>query len=183
MNAKEEIAQLTQELNHHSDLYYNQDAPVITDSQYDEMMNRLKQLEAENPELIQADSPTQRVGGKAVLGNKIQHIVPMLSLRDVFDREEVSSFVNSAIHAQAASAPLFTVEQKIDGLAISLEYKDGVFVRGATRGDGETGEEVTSALKAVKSVPKKLKQPYPGVLVLRGEIYMPRAAFDRAHEQ
>ncbi|MDO4563198.1 MAG: NAD-dependent DNA ligase LigA [Clostridia bacterium] len=171
-----DIHKLRALINHHSDLYYNMDASEISDYEYDKLMNTLKEMEKANPSLITPDSPTMRVGGKVSdKFQSVEHIVPMLSLNDVFTEGEVLEF-GAKIKAQFPDAQ-FTAEQKIDGLSVSLEYRDGVFVRGSTRGDGSVGEDVTENLKTIRSVPLLLTQKIPYIEV-RGEVFMPHKAFE-----
>ncbi|MBQ6380377.1 MAG: NAD-dependent DNA ligase LigA [Clostridia bacterium] len=173
--AKARAEQLRKELKYHSDLYYNQDKPEISDYEYDMLNNELKRIEAEFPELITADSPTQIVGGKASkLFEKVTHAVKMESLQDVFSVEEVESFIEK-IKADFPDAA-FTVEPKIDGLSVSLEYENGTFVRGSTRGDGVIGEDVTTNLMQIQDIPHKIAGEVP-YLEVRGEVYMPHDSF------
>lgn len=172
---KERMLYLAQQLEYHSRRYYELDDPVITDAEYDAMFEELKRLEAENPSLADANSPTHRVGGAVSEGFvKIKHIIPMGSLTDVFDAEAAKSFVQKTVSEHRDAD--FAVECKIDGLSVSLEYVDGVFVRGLTRGDGAYGEDVTENLKTVRSVPLKI-DGVKGSLVVRGECYMPKGVF------
>lgn len=177
MEPQNRMKELAAEIQKHNDLYYNQDAPIISDFEYDKLVHELKDLETKYPEYALPDSPTQHVGGKATLGIKVVHEVPMLSLQDVFHKEDVKSFVSTI----AQRNTLFSVEQKIDGLSVSLEYNNGVFVRGLTRGTSLVGEDVTASLKMLKHIPQKIK--YPHKITLRGEVYMPYAAFKKANEQ
>ena len=153
MDAQKEILKLRRELDRHNKLYYVLDAPEISDYEYDMLMNRLKQLEAEHPELVTPDSPTQRVGGEALSQfEQVRHQVPLESLTDVFSYDELFSF-GERMDSLIPGKHDYTVEPKIDGLSMSLEYEDGVFVRGATRGDGLIGENVTENLRTVRSLP------------------------------
>jgi len=161
--------------------YHALDEPSITDAEYDRLMRELEALEAEHPELRTPDSPTQRVGATPSSAfAEVRHEVPMLSLANAFSAEEVQEFIRR-IGTRLDRARLdFSVEPKFDGLAISLRYEDGVFVRGATRGDGETGEDVTANLRTIKGIPLRLRgKDFPRVLEARGEVYMPRAGFDK----
>ncbi len=170
-----EILSLREKILYHSDRYYNQDAPEISDYEYDMMYARLLKLEAEHPEYYDAASPTHRVGGKALdKFEKVTHNARMDSLSDVFSYEELKSFVDRV--SQTAGAPYYSVEPKIDGLSVSLRYENGVFVEGATRGDGVVGENVTANLRTIRSIPLKLKEPLS--LTVRGEVYMPRSVFE-----
>ena len=176
MDVKKEILRLRRELEYHNKLYYVLDAPVISDYEYDMLMQRLKALEAEHPELITPDSPTQRVGGHALSQfEPVQHQVPLESLTDVFSHEELFAF-GDRMDSLLAEAHDYVVEPKIDGLSMSLEYENGVFVRGATRGDGVTGENVTENLRTVRSLPLHIENA-PERLIVRGEVYMSKSVF------
>ena len=182
MDAQKEILKLRKEIEKNSKLYYVYDAPVISDYEYDMLMNRLKALEAEHPELITPDSPTQRVGGEALSQfEPVQHQVPLESLTDVFSYEELFSF-GERMDSMLSSAHDYVVEPKIDGLSMSLEYENGVFVRGATRGDGVTGENVTENLRTVRSLPLRIENA-PQRLIVRGEVYMSKAVFEELNAQ
>lgn len=151
MNAKEEIARLTKELEHHNYCYYVLDDPQIPDFEYDRMLRHLEELEEANPELASPLSPTRRVGGEALSQfEKVRHAVPLESLQDVFSFDELREFDDRV--RETVPEVAYTVEPKIDGLSVALEYVDGRFVRGATRGDGLVGEDVTENLKDRKSV-------------------------------
>lgn len=176
MNAQEEILKLRRELEYHNKLYYVLDAPVISDYEYDMLMQRLKALEKEHPELITPDSPTQRVGGKALSQfEPVQHQVPLESLTDVFSYDELFAF-GERMDSLLSEPHDYVVEPKIDGLSMSLEYENGVFVRGATRGDGVTGENVTENLRTVRSLPLHIENA-PERLIVRGEVYMAKSVF------
>ncbi len=179
-NVKNEILSLRREIEKNARLYYEQDAPVISDYEYDAMFRRLQDLEAAYPELDSPDSPTKRVGGRALdKFEKFTHTVRMGSLTDVFSFEELEAFLSRMEEALGAGAE-YSVEPKIDGLSVSLIYENGVFVRGATRGDGFVGEDVTENLKTVRSIPLKLSEPLP-YLNVRGEVYMPRRVFEETN--
>lgn len=181
MSAEEEIAELREELNRHSYRYYVLDDPTISDYDYDMLLRRLAELEREHPELVTPDSPTQRVGGAALSEFRpVTHAVPMESLQDVFSGEELEEFHRRMLESVPEAE--YSVEPKVDGLSVSLEYREGVFVQGATRGDGVTGEDVTENLKTVRSIPLLLKGA-PPLLLVRGEVFMPRAAFRRLNEE
>ncbi len=172
----EKIDKLRRELTHHAKLYYVYDAPEISDYDYDMMFAELKRLEAENPEFFDPASPTQRVGGKPLdKFNKVTHTARMDSLADVFSFDELLDFINGV--KKTAPEVVWSVEPKIDGLSVSLKYEKGVFVQGATRGDGVTGEDVTNNLRTVFSIPMTLPDPLD--LTVRGEVYMPRSVFER----
>ena len=173
-DAKIRIAELVKIIRYHNELYYNQDAPEIEDFEYDALMRELKALEKEFPSLITPDSPTQKVGGAALkLFSPVAHKVKMESLQDVFSIEELREF-GQKIDTTKTS---FSVEPKIDGLSVSLEYEGGKFVRGSTRGDGVTGEDVTANLLRIDPIPKTID--FNGFLEVRGEVYMPRESFER----
>ncbi len=172
----DEIKSLREKLLYHSERYYVYDAPEISDYEYDMLYDRLLKLEAAHPEFFDPASPTQRVGGKALdKFEKVTHTARMDSLSDVFSYGELEGFCDRV--KETLGAPIYSVEPKIDGLSVSLRYVEGVFVEGATRGDGITGENVTANLKTVYSIPLKLKEPL--TLTVRGEVYMPRAAFEK----
>ena len=173
---KARIKQLRRELTHHAKLYYVYDAPEISDYEYDMLYAELLRLEAEHPDLYDPDSPTQRVGGAALEKfAKVRHSVPMNSLSDVFSFEELRDFLD---HTKAQAGDIFySVEPKIDGLSVALTYEKGVFTLGATRGDGETGEDVTQNIKTIFSIPMRLGEPLD--ICVRGEVYMPREVFSR----
>ena len=184
MEAQKEILELTRELEHAGFLYYVKDAPEMTDYDYDRKLRRLEELEAQYPEFSQPNSPTRRVGGQALEQFvKVRHAVPLESLQDVFSFDELREF-DERLRKDEPEA-MYSVEPKIDGLSVALEYIDGEFVRGATRGDGLIGEDVTENLKTVRSIPLHLENA-PSRLIVRGEVYMPRASFEalnRAQEQ
>ena len=182
MDVQKEILQLRKEINHHSKLYYVYDAPVISDYDFDMLMQRLKTLEAEHPELVTPDSPTQRVGGQVLSQfTPVHHQVPLESLTDVFSYEELFAF-GERMDSLLTEAHDYTVEPKVDGLSMSLEYENGVFVRGATRGDGTTGEDVTENLRTVRSVPLRIENA-PQRLIVRGEVYMSKAVFEELNRE
>lgn len=184
-----EVEKLRREIRHNEYLYYVLDAPEITDAEYDRMMVRLRELEARYPDSIPADSPTQRVGGRASSQfTEVRHLEPLLSLGNVFSAEELRAFderVRSGL--PAGSKVEYVMEPKIDGLACSLIYENGKLVRAATRGDGVVGENVTANVRTIRSIPLTLKVPegeaVPELLDVRGEVYMPRQAFMRLNEQ
>ena len=175
MNAKNRIIELTSLLTEANYRYYVLDDPKMQDFEYDRLLRELEILEAENPELVQPDSPTKRVGGMALSQfEKYTHPVPLMSLQDVFSQEELTAFLEK-IRGEYPTAA-FSVEPKIDGLSVALEYEDGVFVRGATRGDGNVGEDVTENLKTIRSIPMTIPDAPPR-LIVRGEVYMPKSSF------
>lgn len=178
---KKELNRLRKEIRHHNNCYYNNDEPEISDYEYDQLMLQLKKLEADYPELVTKNSPTQMVGGNArrEAGVLVAHDVPMLSLQDVFSRQEVEEFVTSAI--EQLDNPEFVVEEKIDGLSLALRYRDGILVQAITRGDGIIqGEDVTDNAKVIKDIKEKLKEPL-SYFEIRGEVYMSREAFAKVN--
>ena len=184
-----EADKLRQEIRHNEYLYYVLDAPELTDAEYDSLMARLRELEARYPDSIPADSPTQRVGGRASSQfTEVRHLEPLLSLGNVFSAEELRAF-GERVHSglPAGSKVEYVMEPKIDGLACSLIYENGKLVRAATRGDGVVGENVTANVRTIRSIPLTLKVPegeaVPELLDVRGEVYMPRQAFMRLNEQ
>lgn len=178
--AKKAIEALREEINYHSELYYNQDAPEISDYDFDMLMKRLKALEAKFPMLITASSPTQKVGGTAKSNlDKVEHLVPMQSLNDVFSYEEVEDFVNKITEEYGKSTE-FVVETKIDGLSVSLEYENGVLVKGSTRGNGLVGEEITKNILMLEDIKEKLETD--DTIEVRGEVYLSRKRFEELNE-
>lgn len=182
MDYREEIKQLRETLNRHSYLYYVLDAPTMPDYEYDRLNRRLEELEHAHPEEITPDSPTQRVGGEILKGfQPYAHEIPLESLQDVFSAGEVAEFCGRT--EEALGVPVeYSLEPKVDGLSVALEYRDGVFVRGATRGDGRVGEDVTENLRTVRSIPMTLPEKLPR-LIVRGEVYMARSVFEELNAE
>ncbi len=179
-NITEKIARLRREITYHAKRYYEDDAPEISDFEYDRMYAELLSLESEHPEFDAPDSPTHRVGGAALdKFEKVAHAVPLNSLSDVFSFEELYAFLSRV--KNVVPDPTYSVEPKIDGLSVALRYENGVFVQGATRGDGLVGEDVTANLRTVLSIPLKLTEPLS--LTVRGEVYMPRKSFAALNEK
>lgn len=181
MSIQEEVKQLREQIEYHSNRYYNMDEPEITDYEYDMLMRRLKEIEREHPEVVQSTSPTQKVGGtaKREAGVLVRHNVPMLSLQDVFSKAEVDAFVEEML--EKLPHPEFVVEYKIDGLSMSLRYDHGELVMAETRGDGiNFGEDVTANAKEIADVKEHLADA-PDYLEIRGEVYMTNAAFDKVN--
>ncbi len=173
-------ATLRKQLNDANYRYFVLDDPSIPDAEYDRLLVELQAIEAEHPELLVADSPSQRVGATTSRAfAQVQHALPMLSLGNAFADAEVAEFVARIERETGEPNPEFSVEPKLDGLAISLRYQDGVFVQGATRGDGSVGEDVTANLRTIRAIPLQLRGVAPAVLEVRGEVYMPRAGFER----
>lgn len=181
MDYRGEIKELREKLNENARLYYTLDASTMSDYEYDRLYRRLQELEAAHPEEITSDSPTQRVGD-AVLNDfaEVRHPVPLESLEDVFDGDEVKGFLSKVLETLPRAE--YSVEPKVDGLSVALEYRDGQFYQGATRGDGRVGEDVTGNLRTVRSIPKNLPEKLPR-LIVRGEVYMARSVFDRINEE
>ena len=176
METKQRIEELIKILAEANYLYYVQDSPTMPDFEYDRLLRELEELEAANPNLVRPDSPTQRVGGEALSKfEKVTHSVPLMSLQDVFSPEELRVFVEKTLESYPDSQ--FSVEPKIDGLSVALEYENGLFVRGATRGDGVVGEDVTENLKTIRSIPMRLENA-PARLIVRGEVFMPKKSFE-----
>lgn len=176
MDAKEEIQQLTRQLEEANYQYYVLDNPKMPDFEYDQMLRRLENLETEHPEFASPLSPTKRVGGEALSQfEKVEHAVPLESLQDVFSMEELGEFHERML--ATLDHPLYTVEPKVDGLSVALEYVDGKLVRGATRGDGRIGEDVTENLKTIRTIPMTLENA-PHRLIVRGEVFMPKGVFE-----
>ena len=174
------ISELTDELNYHNRKYYIEDSPEISDFEFDRLLVELEELEDKYPQFKRADSPTARVGGEAVKGfAEVRHDVPMLSQQKAFSREEILDF-DRRVKNTVPNAE-YVVEQKIDGLSVSLEYIDGVFARGSTRGDGITGEDVTENLKTIRTIPLKLKDEIP-FLEVRGEVFLSRSNFEKIND-
>ncbi len=180
--AKEKILALRAEVEEHSRRYYDEDAPTISDFEYDKLMHTLMDLEEAFPEFKEASSPTQHVGGKVSSQfSPVRHEVPLESLMDVFSHEELFAF-GERVDKGLEDVHSYDVEPKIDGLSIALEYENGIFVRGATRGDGQTGEDVTENLKTIRSLPRKLNNA-PSRLIVRGEVYMSKGTFEQINAE
>ena len=181
MDYREEMKQLRDTLNENARLYYTLDASTMSDYEYDRLYRRLQDLEREHPEEITPDSPTQRVGDKSLNDfAEVEHPVPLESLEDVFDGEEVKDFLGKVLETLPQAE--YSIEPKVDGLSVALEYRDGVFYQGATRGDGRTGEDVTENLRTIRSIPMTLPEKLPR-LIVRGEVYMARSVFEEINEQ
>src|SRR5580765_5593604 len=187
-SARDRASELREQLNHHAELYYTQDAPEISDAAYDRLFTELADLENHYPELRTPDSPTQRVGGAPLEGlEPVRHEIPMRSIRTETDTED-SGAVNFDARMQrelgeAAGAIEYAAEPKFDGVAVSLLYEDGVLVRAATRGDGEVGENVTQNIRTIRKIPLRLRGKAPSRLEVRGEVYMNRRDFERLNER
>ena len=181
MDILQEISALRTQLLHHNKKYYDEDAPEISDYDYDMLQRKLRALEAAHPEFADPNSPTQKVGGIAnEKFTKVNHAYPLESLQDVFSFEELSEFYERVENTVGQAE--YVVELKIDGLSVALEYVDGIFVRGATRGDGQVGEDVTENLLTIPEIPKRLENAPPH-LIVRGEVYMSKQVFDKLNQQ
>ncbi|MGN1012880.1 MAG: NAD-dependent DNA ligase LigA [Clostridia bacterium] len=178
---KKELDKLRKEIEYHNKLYYEQDEPEISDYEYDKLTQRLRQLEKEHPELVTKNSPSQKVGGKTKnIFTQVVHDVQMQSLQDVFSLEDVEGFVDK-VKEEFGEKTDFCVETKIDGLSVSLEYENGILVRGSTRGDGFVGEDVTPNIKMIKDIPQRLNTD--DTIEVRGEVYLPRKEFESINEK
>ncbi|HEV3140738.1 MAG TPA: NAD-dependent DNA ligase LigA, partial [Vicinamibacterales bacterium] len=201
---EQRIQELRDAIRHHEERYYIHNAPEVSDEEFDRLLHALEQLEAEYPDLVTPDSPTQRVAGRPIEGfETVEHLVPMLSLDNAYNEEELRAFderVRKGLGAEALAkaaaglgdaAVAYVAELKIDGLSIALTYDDGRLVRGATRGDGSRGEEVTTNVRTIRAIPLSLKGPSTGSgqavprgrVEVRGEVYLPRASFERANRE
>ncbi len=185
MTPAKKVEQLRSQIRRHEELYYVHDTPEISDAEFDALMRELQAIEAQQPQLITADSPTQRVGGRPVEGfATVEHLVPMLSLDNAFDEEELRAFDDRVRRGLDTSDPVaYVAELKIDGLSIALTYEDGHLVRGATRGDGVRGEDVTVNVRTIRALPLSLRERRPGRVEVRGEVYLPRRMFERINEE
>ena len=180
--ARQRAQELRRVIEYNNRLYYDQDAPQLEDFQYDDLMRELRQIEVEYPQFVTPDSPTQHVGGTpSGRFAKVAHTVKMESLLDAFSYDELRDFDRRV--RDAGIQPQYVVEIKIDGLSCSLEYENGQLVRASTRGDGEVGEDVTPNVRAIRSIPKTLKEGAPAYLEVRGEVYMPHKAFQKLCEE
>ncbi len=189
MNPAGRIAELRRLVRHHEERYYVLNDPEIADAQFDALLKELEQLEAQHPDLVTDDSPTRRVGGRATAGfQTVEHAQAMLSLDNAYSEEELHAFDDRVRRGLAhegvvpGSVP-YVGELKIDGLSLALTYENGVLVRGATRGDGVRGEEVTSNVRTIRAIPLRLKETKAGIIEIRGEVYLPRKAFDRTNQE
>jgi DNA ligase (NAD+) len=193
---QQKIKQLRKNIQRYDHLYYVKDDPEIADREYDRLMEQLKELEEKHPEWITPDSPTQRVGGRpfskefsAEFGEEpkglepVIHKVPMLSLDNTYNVEELRDFHNRVVKNLGTEAVEYVVELKIDGLGVSLTYENGLLVRGATRGDGKTGEDITANLRTIRSIPLTLTGNVPPALEVRGEVYMDRKGFEKLNRR
>ena len=186
MDPLDRITQLREEIRRHEELYYLHSAPEISDEAFDRLLHELERLEAEHPDLVTPDSPTQRVAGRPTEGfPTVEHIAPMLSLDNAYDEDELRAFDERVRRgAGAGDSPVaYVAELKIDGLSIALTYEDGRLVRGATRGEGVRGEEVTANVRTIRAIPLSLRNGPPGRIEVRGEVYLPRTSFARINRE
>ncbi len=183
MNSTEEIEKLRAEIERHSNLYYQEDAPEISDYEFDQLLECLKALEAEYPELITPDSPTQRVGGKAASLQPFKHTVPLMSLDNSYNLDDLKAFTERCEKLAEGRKLEYVAELKIDGLSVSLHYENGILVTGATRGDGSTGDEVTQNAKTIRTVPLRLKVDAPAHAEIRGEVFLSRSQFQKTNTE
>ena len=181
-DAKKRIAELRKQTQYYADKYYDEDKPEISDFEYDMLMVELRNLENEFPDLIDKDSLTQKVGGHVKEGfEKVEHEVPLQSLQDVFTIEDLRLFDTRVRKDTGVDEIDYCVEAKIDGLSVAIEYVDGELVRGATRGNGQIGEDITLNVKTIKNVPKKLKEKVN--IIVRGEVFISKADFEKMNEE
>jgi DNA ligase (NAD+) len=189
MDPVSRIAELRRQIRYHEERYYVANQPEISDAEFDELLRELQQIEADHPDLVSADSPTQRVSGRVAEGfHTVAHAEPMLSLDNAYDEDELRAFDERvrrglADGGVAPGAVDYVAELKIDGVSIALTYVDGVFVRGATRGNGVEGEDVTANVRTIRSIPLQLNEPVPGSIEVRGEVYLPRSSFEKMNEE
>ncbi|MBX7055199.1 MAG: NAD-dependent DNA ligase LigA [Pyrinomonadaceae bacterium] len=182
-NVQNQIAHLRSEIDRHNDLYYQKAEPEISDFEFDQLLEKLKALEAENPELITPDSPTQRVGGKADSLRPFTHTVPLMSLDNSYDLDELRAFTERCEKLAEGRHLEYVAELKIDGLSVSLHYENGILVTGATRGDGRTGDEVTQNVKTIRTIPLRLKKDAPPHAEVRGEVFLSRSQFAKINAE
>src|SRR5665213_279761 len=180
------IAELRDAVRHHEERYYIQNAPDVSDEEFDRLLHELEQLEADYPDLVTPDSPTQRVAGRPIEGfDTVEHIEPMLSLDNAYSEAELRAF-DERVRKGAALGEVpvaYVAEMKIDGLSIALTYEDGRLMRGATRGDGARGEDVTANVRTIRAIPLRLRGGPAGRIEVRGEVYLPRKSFDRMNRE
>src|SRR4051794_28480882 len=178
------LAELRRTIRRHEERYYILNDPEISDAEFDTLLHELERLEAEHPELVTPDSPTQRVGGRTLEGfATVEHIVPMLSLDNAYNEEELRAFDERVRKGAALDAVAYVAELKIDGLSIALTYEGGRLLRGATRGDGARGEDVTANVRTIRPIPLSLRNGPAPRIEIRGEVYLPRASFERINRE
>src|SRR5437762_1961337 len=182
--AERKIAQLREEIRKHDRLYYEQAMPIISDREYDRLYRELVDLEAQFPDLLTPDSPTQRVGGKPLEAFvQIQHLTPMLSLDNTYSEDEVANFYKRITRLLPDEKIPVVIEPKVDGVAVSLLYEKGRLCHAATRGDGSVGDDITQNIKTIRSVPQQLRGSAPKVFEVRGEVYMDKRGFEKLNEE
>jgi len=182
-DVKKEIAELRREIEHHNELYYQKEAPEISDYEFDQLLERLKNLEAEHPELITPDSPTQRVGGKADSLRPFTHTVPLMSLDNSYSLDDLKAFTERCERLAEGRKLDYVAELKIDGLSVSLHYENGILAVAATRGDGRKGDEITQNAKTIRTIPLRLKKDAPAHAEVRGEVFLSRTQFERINAE
>src|SRR6266508_3153791 len=183
---EQRLRELRDAIRRHEERYYVHNDPEISDEEFDRLLHELEQIEADHPDLVTTDSPTQRVAGRPVEGfNTVQHLVPMLSLDNAYKEEELRAFDERVRKAAGLGeqAVAYVAELKIDGLSIALTYEQGHLVRGATRGDGTRGEEVTANVRTIRAIPLGLRNAPSSPMEIRGEVYLPRASFERMNRE
>src|SRR6267142_2991770 len=183
---EQRLNELRDAIRHHEERYYIHNDPQISDEEFDTLLHELERLESEHPDLVTVDSPTQRVAGRPIEGfETVEHLVPMLSLDNAYDEEELRAFDERVRRAAGlGDAPVaYVAELKIDGLSIALTYEDGSLRRGATRGDGTRGEDVTANVRTIRAIPLALRGGPAGRVEVRGEVYLPRASFERINRE
>src|SRR5688500_3787873 len=180
---QKEVEMLRAEIDRHNDLYYQHAAPEISDFEFDKLLERLKALEAENPDLITPDSPTQRIGGKADSLKPFVHRVPLMSLDNSYDLDELKAFTERCERMADDRKLEYVAELKIDGLSVALHYENGFLVAGATRGDGTRGDDVTPNVRTIKKIPLKLKTDKVAHAEIRGEVFLSRSQFKKINEE
>src|SRR5829696_6080170 len=186
MDPLDRIQQLRIEIRHHEEQYYIHNSPEISDEHFDRLLHELERLEAEHPDLVTPDSPTQRVAGRPTEGfPTVEHLAPMLSLDNAYDQDDLRAFDERLRRGAAlgGTAVPYVAELKIDGLSIALTYEDGRLTCGATRGDGQRGEEVTANVRTIRAIPLALRNPPAGRIEVRGEVFLPRSSFARMNAE
>src|SRR5205814_2961641 len=183
MAVNKEIQELRRQIEHHNELYYQKESPEISDFEFDQLLERLRTLEAENPELITPDSPTQRIGGKATSLKPFVHNVPLMSLDNSYSLDDLKAFTERCERLAEGRKLEYVAELKIDGLSVSLHYESGLLTVGATRGDGRKGDEITQNAKTIRSIPLRLKNDAPAHAEVRGEVFLSRSQFARINSE
>src|SRR5262245_5100102 len=186
MDPVQRLEELRVQIRRHEELYYVHSAPEISDEAFDRLLHELERLEADHPDLVTADSPTQRVAGRPSEGlATVRHLTPMLSLDNAYNEEELRAFDERVRRGAGVgdASVAYVAELKIDGLSIALTYEDGVLVRGATRGDGTLGEDVTPNVRTIRAIPLSLREKVPGRIEVRGEVFLPRIQFERINKE